>query len=89
MQNRLQLRIQYIAIIPITSVITCIVHSRVKSMHFLPGLGFWNTYDETRLLWEYATANSTQTGSTNHYECHCKLIDVGARTTYLNLLLST
>jgi len=63
MQNRLQLRMQYIAIIPITSVITCRVHSRVKSMHFLPDLGFWNKYDETHLLWESATANSFTTSS--------------------------
>jgi len=64
MQNRLQLRIQYIAFIPITSVITCTVHSRVKSsMHFLPGVGFSNTYDEIRLLWESAKANSFTTSS--------------------------
>lgn len=96
MQNKLQLRIQYIAIIPITSVIICTVHSRVNSMHFLPGVGFWNTHDETRLFWESATATlllpvhhpSPQRGETNHYECHSKLIAVDICTIHLNLLQS-
>jgi hypothetical protein len=34
--NRFQFRIQNIAIIPITSIINCTIHSSVKSRHFLP-----------------------------------------------------
>jgi hypothetical protein len=78
MRNRLQLRIQYIAIILITSVITCTVQSRVKYRYFHPGVGFLNTYDETRLLWESAAANSFTTSPPHLHTKQVKSITMSA-----------